>query len=245
MKSVNWSQNQATNLGFSLLETLIASTIFAAVLLIASSAFKFYMSIGNRAINSEKVMQEAIFSIQIRNTIKGLYHYYIKSQSTGSGESKKLIFHGESYGFSGVTLNGYVFPNQPANISISVLASEGDFKKLVLCEFDSKTRVPTSNIDVSCTSPVLIAENLRRAKFSYFGWTSVDMLFGVNTALNDLNSKVWSSTWNAELRGLLPQYIKIDLEHENNSYGYQPTQLWFQLADADPVQFKENNSNDF
>jgi hypothetical protein len=70
---------------------LIASTIFAAVLLIASSAFKFFMSMGSRSVNSEQVMQEAISAIKVRDSIKGLHHYYLRDNAISLNDAKPFF----------------------------------------------------------------------------------------------------------------------------------------------------------
>lgn len=223
--------------GFSLLETLIASTIFATVLLLASSAFKFFMSVGERPVNSELVMQETMTSITLRGAIKGLYHYYIKTTAV-TIEPAKLFFLGTKDGFTGITVNAIDFSQQPTRITVSETKDQMTVSNLVYCEYDNSILFPTLNIKAKCKNPKVIASNIKKIDFSYFGWSSLNHLYGIPSVSNSLvENKAWSTTWDAAKRGLLPQFIKIELAYSEEKTEYQPTQLWFHVSDADPVQF--------
>jgi prepilin-type N-terminal cleavage/methylation domain-containing protein len=231
--------------GFSLLETLIASTIFATVLLLASSAFKFFMSIGERPVNSQSVMQESMASITLRGAIKGLYHYYIK-QNAVTNAPAKLLFLGTKNGFTGISVSALDFPQQPARITLSEKKDNAGILNLAYCEYDNNVIYPTVNIKTECDSPKTIATNIKKFHFSYFGWSSISHLYNnPYTSNNLIKNKEWSVNWDASIRGILPQFIKIEIEYNEKQATFQPTQLWFHITDADPVQFSTNgNSNE-
>lgn len=231
--------------GFSLLEALIASTIFASVLLIASSAFKFFMSVGSRPVNSEQVMQETMSSIAYRSSIKGIYHYYLRASAI-SLEDAKPFFLGSQNGFTGISINTIDFNNQPTRIAVVKRVNSNSNIELVYCEYDNKYTYPAALLDAQCNSPKIMISNIKDVSFDYFGWSSLNALFDIAsaTSLNDLtNKKKWAKDWSAKTQGILPQYIKITIEYNESRLAYQPTQLWFNIADADPVQFNVNISS--
>lgn len=232
---------------FSLLEVLIASTIFSVVLVVASSAFKFFMSMGSRTVNSELVMQESIQSIKLRTAIKGLQHYYIR-ESVISNEEEKLFFRGEKTGLTGITTMSLDFVQQPTRITVSKWQDKSQQWHLVYCEYDNRSVFPIANIESTCDKPRIIASNVKKVDFSYFGWSSLSALYGQNSQikLNPLFSKKsWQTPWYAVQKAILPQYIKIAIEYEEGVKGYLPTQLWFNISDADPVKFNLNNSSNY
>lgn len=227
--------------GFSLLEALIASTIFATVLLIASSAFKFFMSIGSREVNSEQVMQDTMNSIKLRNAIKGLHHYYLRENAISLKDAKPF-FWGSQDGFTGITLNAVDFSSQPTRISIAAQTDKNNITNLIYCEYNNKVAFPTAKVEPECDYPKILAANIKRLEFDYFGWSSLNALY--NSAPVSLTSdKVWAREWNAAKRRLLPQYIRISIDYNEGQMPYYPTQLWFRLADADPVQFSVNTTS--
>lgn len=232
-------QNQR---GFTLLEALIASTIFAIVLLIASSAFKFFMSMGSRAVNSEEVMQDTMASIQLRDSIKGLHHYYLRENAISLKEAKPFFWGGEN-GFTGITLNSIAFNHQPTRISIATQRSENKTINLVYCEYNNKEAFPNISITPECDSPHVLAANIKTVEIDYFGWSSLSALYDntVTSGITLTQRKVWAKEWDAKQRGVLPQYIKISIGYEERVVSYQPTQLWFHLAEADPVLFNVNS----
>lgn len=227
--------------GFSLLEALIASTIFAAVLLIASSAFKFFMSMGSRSINSEQVMQDTMNAIETRDSIKGLHHYYLRENAISQKDAKPF-FWGSPDGFTGITLNAIDFGSQPTRISVTVQRDLNDITNLLYCEYNNKEEFPKNSIMAECTKPKVLIDNAKSIEIEYFGWVSLNALYdNTNTSVIGLsNQKVWAHEWDASKRGLLPQYISILISYDKIKVSYQPTQLWFHIADADPVQFSVN-----
>lgn len=244
MKSRNWSLKQRKyQKAFSLLEVLIASTIFSVVLVVASSAFKFFMSMGSRTINSEVVMQESMQSINLRAAIKGLQHYYIR-ESAMSTEVKKLFFRGEKEGLTGITTTSLDFAQQPTRITVSKWQDKSKQWHLVYCEYDNRSVFPLAYIESTCEKPRIIASNVKKVDFSYFGWSSLDTLYGQNSQIKSnllFSKKSWQTPWYASQKGILPQYVKVAIEYEEGVKGYQPTQLWFHISDADPAQLNINS----
>jgi len=248
LKSHNLSpkKRQQYQQGFSLLEALIASTIFASVLLIASSAFKFFMSIGTRSVNSEQVMQETMSSIKFRDSIKGLSHYYIRDNAVNLDDAKPF-FLGNEKGFTGITLNAIDFSKQPTRISVALQTAKSNIVELVYCEYNNKMIYPTGSINPECDTPKVMAFNIKSLDFDYFGWPSLNALYNIRSlgTVDDFtNKKGWAKHWDAKKRGILPQYIKISIIYNEIATSYQPSQLWFKIADADPVQFNVNTTSD-
>jgi hypothetical protein len=223
---------------------LIASTIFAAVLLIASSAFKFFMSMGSRSVNSEQVMQEAISAIKVRDSIKGLHHYYLRDNAISLNDAKPF-FWGSEAGFTGITLSSIDYEKQPTRISVSVLEGENSLRDLVYCEYDTTQEFPTYTITPECEYPIIVATGINTIEVDYFGWLSLNALFDSSATMGvNLTKKTdWSKNWDTTKRGLLPKFIKISIEYDEGKSTYQPRQLWFQITDADPVQFSVNTTN--
>lgn len=230
--------------GFSLLEALIASVIFAAVLLIASSAFKFFMSMGERKINSEKVMKDMMTSLKLRNSIKGLHHYYLRESAISLDEAKPF-FLGELEGFTGISLNTLDFVHQPARITVSTKKDKQNHTHLVYCEYDNNLEYPKLTISAECEQPRVVVANINKVKFEYFGWTSLDVLYGMITTPTGsfIDKKNWTTLWSGRNTGLLPQYIRVSIDYNGEEKPYQAKQLWFHIADADPVQFSINSSS--
>ena len=246
MKSHNWSLKRKKQQAFSLLEILIASTIFSVVLLVASSSFKFFMSMGSRQINSEGVMQESMNMIKIRSAIKGIQSYYIR-KSAISLQDSVLFFQGKSDGFTAMTISSIDFPAQPARISVAKKQENANQWNLVYCEYDNRIEFPLTSLDINCDDPKIIASNIESVDFSYFGWSSLDTLYslsGTSQIVQFTNKKVWATPWDAAQRGIIPQYIKISVTYMAGVKPYQPSQLWFHLSDADPVQISTNNTLD-
>ncbi len=230
--------------GFSLLEALIASTIFSVVLLIASSAFKFFMSMGSRSVNSEQVMQDTMNSIKMRDSIKGLHHYYLR-ESAISLAAAKPFFWGSQEGFTGISLNAIDFSHQPTRITVAAKKNSHNVTDLVYCEYNNKLEFPITNISVECDYPKVLAANINSVEFEYFGWSSLSALYDTSVVWGDsfMNKKKWSKQWHGKEQGLLPQYIHISIGYNDGVRAYQAKQLWFHIADADPVQFSVNSSS--
>ena len=237
MKSLNLSLRTAlAQRGFSLLETLIASTIFASVLLIASSAFKFFMSANERPINSEAVLQEAMSTIRVRDSIKSIAHYYLKEPGE-TVDTTSPFFWGDPEGFTGISNSSIKYHQQPTRITLSKTQSDNNKLHLVYCEYDNSSHYPTKNTKPQCNFPIVIADNATKIQFSYFGWSTLNRLYGIVDGKNAFETdKLWTSTWDASDREVLPQYIKIELEYELGNIP-QLRQLWFHIADANPVRF--------
>ena len=202
------------------------------------------MSIGSRTVNSERVMQDTMRIIKIRSSIKGLHHYYLPESAINLKESKPF-FLGNRDGFTGITLNSIDFDKQPARISVTTRRAPLNMTDLVYCEYNNKQNFPVKSIKSECERPRVLITNVDKVKFNYFGWSSLNALYeGVAASSNGLsNKKVWAETWDATTLGLLPQYIKITFTYGEKVLPYQPQQLWFHIADADPLQFNVNSSN--
>jgi len=201
------------------------------------------MSVGERPVNSQSVMQQSMASITLRGAIKGLYHYYIKKNAVSNAPAK-LLFSGTKNGFTGISISALNFSQQPARITVSENKDNMGIVNLVYCDYDNSAIYPSLNIKAECDNPRIIATNIKKSHFSYFGWSSINHLYSLTSTPNNLvNNKDWSIHWDASNRGILPQFIKIELEYYKGQATFQPTQLWFHISDADPVQFNVNVNN--
>lgn len=199
------------------------------------------MSMGSRAVNSEQVMQATMDSIKLRDAIKGLHHYYLRENAISLKEARPFFWANQD-GFTGITLNGIDFNNQPARISVTALTKENGITDLIYCEYDNRQTFPKKSIAAECDSPKVLANNIKTIDITYFGWTSLNALYDnpVVSAISMANKKGWAKEWDGAKRGLLPQYISISIGYAEGGMPYQPTQLWFHLTDADPLQFSVN-----
>lgn len=202
------------------------------------------MSMGSRAVNSEQVMRDTMSSIKLRDSIKGLHHYYLRENAISLKEAKPF-FLGDQGGFTGITLNSIEFFKQPARISIAAQAESNTVTNLIYCEYNNKQEFPRKSIASECDDPKVLAANIKTVVIDYFGWSSLSALYDNTTAsaIGLSKKKEWAKEWDAAKRGLLPQYISISISYNEGGTAYQPTQLWFHIADADPVQFTNNRSN--
>lgn len=234
------------NLGFSLLEALIASTIFAAVLLIASTAFKFFMGQGTREINSQSVMYELMNSIKVRESISATYSYFIKKTAI-SHEQARVFFFGSQEGFTGITVKPLTFEGQSTRYSVFSINNRVEnlsTMQLVYCEYDNNREYPLVKIGNTCSHPIVLANHIKNVEYSYFGWPSSDVFFFSASEFNSTTNKAkkeWTSIWNAEIRNILPEYIKVTVEYAGIVKPYRPKQFWFKVNETDPLQYRNNN----
>ena len=235
------SQQNASQ-GFSLLETIIASMIFSAILILASSAFRFFTQNADRAVSSKQVMSDAMLAIDVRNSIKDIQYYFLPPQGK-SHLPAELFFHGEPNWFTGISTSALNASASPSQISLFT-KSEGEDKKLYYCEHSMKLSYPTMLATKDCDSPILMADEIDTINFSYYGWRGINSLYstpGNNVALKD--KKTWRDKWVAKELGVIPQYIRIELSYKPAARLYLPTELWFKLAEADPVHLGESRAD--
>ncbi|GHE80624.1 type IV pilus modification PilV family protein [Thalassotalea profundi] len=227
--------------GFSLLETIIASLIFAAILAIASLAFKFFITNSTKTSISDEILNETAMLINIRNAIKGTEHYFLplkKQQLIGS----KLFFNGTDNSFTGITARSLGFQSRPTQYRVFVQTNEDDQKSLLYCEYDMKQSYPLLTRNDNCSFTATIADSIDDVSFSYFGYESINDLFGISS-LGVEKKKRWKTDWNGENAKILPQYIQVRIEYKEKVAVYKPEQMWFRIPDADPVHLAENSSN--
>lgn len=222
--------------GFSLLEALIAATIFSLILMVSSNAFQFFMQVGARPINSKMVLSQTIDMLNIRDSIKSLHYYYTPSSTLNNAPST-LFFSGNSKAFTGITINSINFKDKPTRLVVSVGDNIAGESSLTYCEHDLSKEYPSIRIKKGCDNPKYLATNISDVQFKYFGWRSMDALQGISNGQPDSE---WSTTWSGDKRKILPEFIHISFRRQNED-SYLPTQFWFKLADADPVQIKNNS----
>lgn len=231
--------------GFSLLEAIIASAIFSAVLIIASSAFKFYMSAGSRTVNSENIVKETMLAIKIRDSIKEIQHYYLKL-NTLSSDDPVLFFKGAENGFTGISANSINYPEQSTKIALFKSQDADGYYSLIYCEFDNKTTYPTLDVASQCQQPIIWIEKLKEISFTYFGFKSLESLYNTSAYFGEEQNvkKEWSVNWDGSLRNVLPQFVQINITYPDDETGYYAEQIWLKIPDTDPLQIKVNNQSD-
>ena len=225
--------------GFSLIETIIASLIFAAVLAIASLAFKFFIINSTKTSMSDEILNETAMMINLRNAIKGTAHYFLplKRQKL---LGPKLFFHGTDHSFTGITTHSLRFPTQPTQYRVFVQTNEENQKSLLYCEYNMKESYPLLTRNDSCSFTATIADSIDAVSISYFGYDSVNDLFGMKRS-SDNEKKRWKTDWDGETAKILPQFIQLQIEYQQKIASYKPEQLWFRIPDADPVHLAESN----
>ena len=227
--------------GFSLIETIIASLIFAAVIAIASLAFKFFITNSTKTSLSDEILNETAVMINLRNAIKGTEHYFLplkRQQLLGP----KLFFHGSDYSFTGITTHSLRFPSQPTQYRVFVQTSEDNKKSLLYCEYNMKESYPLLTKDDNCSFTATIADSIDGVSISYFGYDSVNDLFGIKRSSNK-DKKRWKTDWDGAVAKILPQFIQLKIEYQEKVASYKPEQIWFRIADADPVHLAESNGS--
>lgn len=224
--------NMGRQQGFTLIEMLIAMVILSMVMTLASTMYSTYI----KGFNTEqRLITGALQSFKnhqrLQQQLSAAIYYYVQNPKSGT----ELLFEGENQQLYFISGKSMTAPEIPAAAWLGII--DGQF---VYCE-----RLLT---DFLVTTPALVAEELceqfrldiqpaESLSFSYFGFASRAERFpGSNEFSSEIETMPakWYPQFRGVEHGLLPDYIRFEVSHEDKT-----DQYWIQVLNHDINKMRE------
>lgn len=216
----------ANQRGLTLLEMLIATLILTAVLSLASSAYSYYVAGFNKSqdrISAQLRQTKADLSWQ--EQLSAAFDYYIKIDRY----NYKPWFKGNNDSISWVATTSM---QQPGNAAVAWLGVKDN--TLVYCErllgqaLFTDTKLQPETLCDTYSSHIKPADNI---SIQYYSWpTLADRQNAMSESYPGMQIQpaAWFNQLDSFATGILPLFIKITLETEDNS-----AEFWIRLENTD------------
>lgn len=194
--------------GFTLIEVLLASMIFAVLIGIAAWGYGQYMNIWQEKLFSDVPEMSAYRRLALmRRSVEGCLDYYVKSAKS---EFMVPFFEGEKSGFTFVT-RCPVFSDADMAIARITFKKDGELNSLVYGEESlGGTYLAVATHKIREEKSFVVMEDISGFDISYFGLSSEGLTAEELTSEEDLRTYQWSPDFSGDIRGLLP--AKVDMQ---------------------------------
>jgi|GEM_PF-5627656 len=216
--------------GLTLLEMLVALSIMSAVMMLASSAYRYYVLGLNQ---QQKQLQTQLTQLKAHTAwqqqLSAAALYFVKKP-----ELNQLLFVGQLHEVTWMSHRSVQQADLPAIAWMGVENGVWLYCEATLRQLFVTTQIPTSTqICEPFRQEIAPVSQLR---FSYFGWKSpAEKYAGMGEGAQVINpfKPEWHDEYDAAVKELLPTYIKLDVTTDSGSNSY-----WVQVVESDPDKIR-------
>lgn len=208
--------------GFTLIEVLVAMVIFALVMTLSVTSYRFSL-LNLTKDDKQKNISELTHIKLINKQIRSLQPFFYPLQN---GE-KVPFFYGTEDGFSFITDNPIQIASPLAIAKIVVVQNEMHYCEVA---FGSIDLTKFSTRDLQCQQSILYLSG-NDIKLSYFGWKDrldLDNFYSEFLNINIRPEPLWYSQFLAEKRKLIPLFVQINVKNSSS--------IFLELPEITPFQ---------
>lgn len=212
--------------GLTLLEMLVALSIMSAVMMLASSAYRYYVLGLNL---QQKQLQTQLNQLKVNTAwqqqLASTAQYYVKN-----GDVNVMVFAGQLHEITWVSHRSMQQADVPAVAWMGVENGVWLYCEATLRQLFVTTKIPEP-IEICAVFRQEIAA-VSAVSFSYFGWNGrAEKYAGMSEGSQMVSpfKQQWHNEYFAADKELLPTYIKLEVTTENGSNSY-----WVQVVESDP-----------
>ena len=197
--------------GFSLVELLVAMTIFSMMSLIAFSAFSFFADRweGNVGKFDDK-LRSTRTQLVLLETLQQLVPYEILDNESVA----RIFFEGNRNGFVSMSQQSITEPDSLAVVRLSIRQRE-DFTFELIYEEWPLRNVPYISIaqNVQFSDPIVLQGAIKEIRFQYFGMPETRGIS--DTQLQNVRAEWWDE-YNSFITNTFPENIAIQWTDAQN-----------------------------
>lgn len=217
--------------GFTLLELLIATSLLSMTIFIGSYAYSLFSTAWTKRLGDFDMAANQLRNLYLLRQVVSSTAPFIVTK-----EKKSIIyFYGEHDKFRGVSYNGIFADDKPVIFQFSLqhgqlLYSESDYQPELLNASDTM---------ITFEKSISLLPDCDQVTFKYFGWKNLDAKQAITTDENQYQrNKEWSDTYSGEVRRLLPEFITLQCQNNNE----QGISLTFELINSPEIMFSKNEA---
>ena len=204
--------------GFTLIEVLLASLIFAILSGVTAWGYGQYLNVWEERLFSD-VPEMSVYRrlALMRRSVEGCFDYYVKS-----AESDFMVpfFEGEKRGVTFITRSP-VFSSADIALARIDFQQDGDQHTLVYGEESlSGTYLASATHKTQNEQSFVVMEEINRFEISYFGLSSEGLTDEELMSEEDLRFYQWSPDFSGDKRKLLPAKIDIQVWKGDATYRF-------------------------
>ena len=204
--------------GFTLIEVLLASMIFAVLSGVVAWGYGQYLDVWEERLFSDVPELSAYRRLALmRRSIEGCYDYYVKSDAS---DFMVPFFEGDNSGFTFVT-RCPVFSD--TGIALCRIAFRQDGESYVLIygeEGLSGTYLAGAAHKVREEHAFAVMDGVSRFEISYFGLSSEGLTDEELMAEEDLRTYEWTPGFSGDKRGLMPAKVDMQVWKGDETYRF-------------------------
>ena len=191
-------------LGFSLVEVLVAMTILSMMTFLAASSFAMFGDKWNGRLGKfDRTFEQTRTKLTIDETLHNVIPYVVQNIN---GEPR-FYFEGNINGFVAVAQRGVQYTEAPALIRFSVQQQDNFRYSLMYEEWPMQDRIlEKSGVTLEFDPPIIIAQDIEDIEFEYFGAPVPDKSL---TDANGANRPIWLNEYNSFQTFFHPQKIRV------------------------------------
>lgn len=214
--------------GFTLLELLIATSVFAAVVLVATAGYGWFLDRWDKELGRVDVLaQQYQDQARVRRAVSAVQVYYLRQSAAVAG-SVFPFFEGAANGFRSISHAPALINDSPAIIELRVVDADGaqalEYREW--SEAEGLLRGPTHLQQPPRVLRVL--ENVRELRLRYYGFASLKQYLQQDDTNTTRLQRQWFTNYSGQARQLLPERIDIQFVDAHD----QPQRWLFALPSA-------------
>jgi prepilin-type N-terminal cleavage/methylation domain-containing protein len=212
--------------GLTLLEMLVALSIMSAVMMLASSAYRYYVLGFNLQQKQLSVqMNQLKINTGWQQQLAATAQYYVRNLDVNL-----LLYVGKSHELTWVSHRSVQHADLPAIAWMGLEDGQWFYCEATIRQLLVTTAIPDSNQICSYYKQAIGPAN--QLNFSYFGWKSpAEKYAGISEGTQQVSpfKQEWYGEYFGESTQLLPTYTKLDVTHDGVTNSY-----WIQIVESDP-----------
>jgi prepilin-type N-terminal cleavage/methylation domain-containing protein len=216
--------------GLTLLEMLVALSIMSAVMMLASSAYRYYvlgLNLQQKQLHTQ--LNQLKVNTAWQQQLAAAAQYYVKNVDVNA-----MLFVGQMHEVTWVSHRSMQHADLPSVAWMGVENGVWIYCEATVRQLFVTTQVPKSaDICAVFRQEITAVSSIR---LSYFGWKSpAEKYAGMSEGSQMVSpfKQEWHDEYDAAVKELLPTYIKLDVTTESGKNTY-----WVQVVESDPDKIR-------
>jgi len=218
--------------GFTLLELLVATSVLAAVVLVATAGYGWFVSRWDNALGRvDSVAQQYQNQARVRRAISAVQVNYLR-QTNVATTTVFPFFEGAANGFRSISHAPALINDSPAIIELRVV-EDGDTQALEYREWSEAEALLRGPQQLQKPPRVLrVLDNVRGIRFRYYGFISLQQYLQQDDTNTQRLTRQWFDSYRGQDRLLLPERLEIRFTNAQD----QPQRWLFAVPSASYVR---------